>query len=235
VPKLRNLRQPVIAAVDAPGVRRWPRPALASDIRIAAVSATFNAAFARIGLSDCDIGVSRLLPRLIGAGRSRELLLTGRLVDAAKADRIGLVNRVVPGDEMLDTALTTAAQITADSPMGGWMTKEVAWSQLEAGSLQALIDLENRTQIMTTFTRDHSEQVTAFLEKGLRTTPRAGTVRQAARWTLRIPAATSTFEAVADGPRSPPAARLCARARSRDCRIRAIGDTSAKDGPGAGL
>jgi hypothetical protein len=115
------------------------------------------------------------------------------------------------------------------------MTKEAAWSQLEAGNLQALIDLENRTQIMTTFTRDHSEQVTVSLEKGLRTTPRVGTVRQVARWTLRIPAATSTFEAVADVPRLPPAARLCARARSRDCRIRAIGDTSAKDGPGAGL
>jgi hypothetical protein len=167
-------------------------------------------------------------------GPLTELLLTGRLVDAAKADRIGLVNRVVPDDEMLDTALTTAAQITADSPMGVWMTKEVAWSQLEVGSLQALIDLENRTQIMTTFTRDHSQQVTAFLEKGPRTTPRVGTVRQVARWTQRIPAATSTFEAVADGPRLPPAARLCARARSRDCRIRAIGDTSAKDGPGAG-
>ncbi|HEY2265994.1 MAG TPA: enoyl-CoA hydratase/isomerase family protein, partial [Streptosporangiaceae bacterium] len=51
------------------------------------------------------------------------------------------------------------------SPMGVWMTKEVAWSQLEVGSLQAGIDLENRTQIMTTFTRDHQEQITAFLEK----------------------------------------------------------------------
>ncbi len=66
--------------------------------------------------------MSWLLPRLIGAGRSHELLLTGRLA------------------------------------------KEVAWSQLEVGSLQAGIDLENRTQIMTTFTRDHHEQVTAFLE-----------------------------------------------------------------------
>ena len=165
VPKLRNLRQPVIAAVDGPASGGGLALALASDIRIAAVCATFNAAFVRIGLSGCDIGVSWLLPRLIGAGRSHELLLTGRLADAAKADRIGPVNRVVPDDEMLDTALTTAAQITADSPMGVWMTKEVAWSQLEVGSLQALIGLENRTQIMTTFTRDHNEQVTAFLEK----------------------------------------------------------------------
>jgi enoyl-CoA hydratase/carnithine racemase len=165
VPKLRGLRQPVIAAVNGPASGGGFALALASDIRIAAASATFNAAFVRIGLSGCDIGVSWLLPRLIGAGRSHELLLTGRLVDAAEADRIGLVNRVVPDGEVLDAALATAAEITANSPMGVWMTKEVAWSQLEVGSLQAGIDLENRTQIMTTFTQDHREQITAFLGK----------------------------------------------------------------------
>jgi enoyl-CoA hydratase/carnithine racemase len=66
---------------------------------------------------------------------------------------------------VLDAALAMAAEITANSPMGVWMTKEVCWSQLEVGSLQAGIDLENRTQIMTTFTRDHHEQITAFLGK----------------------------------------------------------------------
>lgn len=109
--------------------------------------------------------MSWLLPRLIGAGRSHELLLTGRLVDAAEADRIGLVNRVVPEGEVVDAALATAAEITVNSPMGVWMTKEVAWSQLEVGSLQAGIDLENRTQVMTAFTQDYGEQSAAFLEK----------------------------------------------------------------------
>jgi enoyl-CoA hydratase len=165
VPKLRNLRQPVIAAVNGPAAGGGFALALACDIRIAAASATFNAAFVRIGLSGCDIGVSWLLPRLIGAGRSHEMLLTGRLVDAAEADRIGLVNRVVPDGEVLDAALATAAEIMANSPMGVWMTKEVAWSQLEVGSLQAGIDLENRTQVMLTFTRDHREQVEAFLQR----------------------------------------------------------------------
>src|SRR5215471_18767397 len=153
--KIHRLPQPVIAAVNGPASGGGFALALAADIRIAAASATFNAAFVRIGLSGCDIGVSWLLPRLIGAGRSHELLLTGRLVDAAEADRIGLVNRVVPDGRVLDAALATAAEITANSPMGVWMTKEVAWSQLEVGSLQAGIDLENRTQIMTSFTRDH--------------------------------------------------------------------------------
>jgi enoyl-CoA hydratase len=86
-------------------------------------------------------------------------------VDAAEADRIGLVNRVVPDGEVLHAALATAAEIAANSPIGVWMTKEVAWSQLEVASLQAGIDLENRTQIMTSFTRDHREQLAAFLEK----------------------------------------------------------------------
>ena len=165
VPKLRGLRQPVIAAVNGPASGGGFALALASDIRIAAASATFNAAFVRIGLSGCDIGVSWLLPRLIGAGRSHELLLTGRLVDAAEADRIGLVNRVVPDGEVLDAALATAAEITANSPMGVWMTKEVAWSQLEVGSLQAGIDLENRTQILSTMTGDLKEAAAAFIEK----------------------------------------------------------------------
>jgi enoyl-CoA hydratase/carnithine racemase len=110
------LRQPVIAAVNGPASGGGLALALASDIRIAAASAKFNAAFVRIGLSGCDIGVSWLLPRLIGAGRSHELLLTGRLVDAAEAERIGLVNRVVADGEVLDAALATAAETPAPRP-----------------------------------------------------------------------------------------------------------------------
>jgi enoyl-CoA hydratase len=122
-------------------------------------------AFVRIGLSGCDIGVSWLLPRLIGASRAWELMLTGRVIDSAEADHIGLVTRVVDDDALLDSALETAALIAANSPWGVRMTKEVAWSQLEVGSLQAGIDLENRTQIMSSFTEDMREAMAAFLEK----------------------------------------------------------------------
>ncbi|MDT3440756.1 MULTISPECIES: enoyl-CoA hydratase/isomerase family protein [unclassified Pseudofrankia] len=163
VPKLRNLRQPVIAAINGPASGGGFALALASDVRVAATSARFNAAFVRVGLSGCDIGVSWLLPRLIGASRSHELLLTGRLVDADEALRIGLVNRVVDDGKVVDAALETAALICANSPMGVWMTKEVSWSQLEVGSLQAGIDLENRTQVLTSYTQDRQEQVSAFL------------------------------------------------------------------------
>lgn len=165
VPRMRSLRQPVIAAVNGPAAGGGLALALASDVRLAAPEARFNVAFVRIGLSGCDIGVSWLLPRLIGASRAFELLLTGRIVDAVEADRLGLVSRVVEDRPVLDAALDVADEILANSPTGVWMTKEVMWSQLEVGSLQAGIDLENRTQIMTSMTEDMAEALRAFVEK----------------------------------------------------------------------
>jgi enoyl-CoA hydratase len=165
VPKMRSLRQPIIAAVNGAAAGGGLALALASDVRLAAPEAKFNVAFVRIGLSGCDIGVSWLLPRLIGASRAFELMLTGRIIDAAEADRVGIVSRVVDDRPVLDAALDVADEIVANSPTGVWMTKEVMWSQLEVSSMQAGIDLENRTQIMTSMTDDMTEAVTAFLEK----------------------------------------------------------------------
>ena len=165
VPTMRSLRVPIVAAVNGAAAGGGLALALAADVRVAARSARFNVAFVRIGLSGCDIGVSWLLPRWIGASRAFELLLTGRIVESDEAERIGLVTRVVEDDVLMDEALATARLIRANSPTGVWMTKEVMWSQLEVGSLQAGIDLENRTQIMTSFTEDMGEAVGAFLEK----------------------------------------------------------------------
>jgi enoyl-CoA hydratase len=165
IPRLRSLPQPVIAAVNGPAAGGGLAVALGCDIRIAAESARFNVAFVRIGLSGCDIAVSWLLPRLVGASRAFELLLTGRLIDAAEAERIGLVLDVVPDGQVVDAALELADRICQNSPFGVWMTKEVMWSNLEVSSMQAAIDLENRTQLLTTFTEDMQEAMTAFLEK----------------------------------------------------------------------
>ena len=165
VPRLRSLRQPVVAAVNGPAAGGGFALALGCDVRVAASSARFNVAFVRIGLSGCDIGVSWLLPRLVGASRAYELMLTGRLIDAAEAERIGLVLRVVPDGEVVDAAVEVAERIAANSPFGVWMTKEVMWSNLEVGSLQAGIDLENRTQLLSSYSADHREAITAFLEQ----------------------------------------------------------------------
>jgi enoyl-CoA hydratase len=165
VPLMRSLRQPVIAAVNGAASGGGLALALASDIRIAAESARFNVAFVRIGLSGCDIGVSWLLPRLIGASRAYDLLLTGRFVDAAEAERIGLTVATTTDAELLAVAVERARMITANSPFGVHMTKEVMWSQLEIASMAAGIDLENRTQLLASTTGDMAEAMAAFLEK----------------------------------------------------------------------
>ena len=95
--ELRALPQPVIAAVNGPSAGFGLALALGCDIRYAAEEAVFRVAFLNIGVSNCDMGTSWLLPRLIGASRSHELMLTGRRFDAAEALRIGLVADVVPG------------------------------------------------------------------------------------------------------------------------------------------
>jgi enoyl-CoA hydratase/carnithine racemase len=165
IPRFRSQPQPIIAAINGAASGGGLALALGSDIRLAAASARFNVAFIRIGLSACDIGTSWILPRLIGASRAYEMMLTGRFVDAAEAERIGLVTEVVPDGELLDAARAEAALILSNGPFGVRMTKEVMWSQLEIGSMQAGIDLENRTQVLSSFAGDMEEAMAAFLEK----------------------------------------------------------------------
>jgi enoyl-CoA hydratase len=165
IPRLQHLKVPVIAAVNGPAAGGGLALVLGSDIRIAATSARFNVAFIRIGLSACDIGVSWMLPRLVGAGRAHELMLTGRFFEADEAQRIGLVTSVVPDETLLETATATVEQIRANSPWAVFMTKEVMWSALEIGGRQAAVDLENRTQVLAAFTLDAAEARQAFLER----------------------------------------------------------------------
>jgi enoyl-CoA hydratase/carnithine racemase len=157
IPRLRSLPQPVISAVNGPASGGGFALVLGSDIRIAATTARFNAAFIRIGLSACDIGTSWLLPRLIGAARAQELMLTGRLFDADEALRIGLVTDVVPNELLIDAALAKAEEIKLNTPLGVALTKEGMWSALEIPGLQAAIDMENRQQIMASFSDDARE------------------------------------------------------------------------------
>jgi enoyl-CoA hydratase len=157
IPRLRSLPQPVIAAVNGPASGGGFALVLGSDIRIATTTARFNAAFIRIGLSACDIGTSWLLPRLIGAARAQELMLTGRLFDAAEALQIGLITEVVPQEALLEAALSKAEEINLNTPLGVALTKEGMWSALEIPGMQAAIDMENRQQIMASFSDDARE------------------------------------------------------------------------------
>jgi enoyl-CoA hydratase len=165
VPHLRSLPQPVIAAVNGAAAGGGFALVLASDVRLASTAARFNAAFIRIGLSACDIGTSWLLPRLIGASRAQELMLTGRIFDAEEAHRIGLVVELHEPGALLDAAYAKAELIMANAPFGVALTKEGMWSALEIPGMQAAIDLENRQQIMASATADHREAMRAFLER----------------------------------------------------------------------
>jgi enoyl-CoA hydratase len=163
--KLRETPQPVIAAVNGAAAGFGFALALGCDIRYAAPEAVFRAIFLNVGVSNCDMGTSWLLPRLIGASRAHELMLTGRRVSAEEAERIGLVARVVDGDGLLDAALEAAEQIAAWSPWGIRLTKQGMWAALEMPSERAAIEYEDRQQIMALHGLAPGEAVSAFLEK----------------------------------------------------------------------
>ena len=162
---LRDLPQPVIAAVNGPAAGFGFALTLGCDLRFAAREAVFRAAFINIGVSNCDMGTSWLLPRLIGASRSHELMLTARRVGADEALRIGLVADVVEQEALLDRSLQAATQIAALAPWGVRLTKRGMWTALEIPSEQAAIAFEDRQQIMATFGEAPAEAIAAFLEK----------------------------------------------------------------------
>jgi enoyl-CoA hydratase/carnithine racemase len=162
---MRRAPQPIIACVQGPACGGGFALALASDVRLAGESARMNAAFIRIGLSACDIGVSYFLPRLVGASVASELLLTGRFIDAQRALATGLVSAVVPDAELEAEARRLAEEMLATSPLGLRLTKECLAASLDAGSLEQVIAMEDRNQVLCTQTSDMVEGVRAFLEK----------------------------------------------------------------------
>ncbi|WP_280423945.1 enoyl-CoA hydratase/isomerase family protein [Nocardia carnea] len=162
--KIHRLRQPVIAAVNGAAVGGGFALALACDIRFASDDASFGAVFIRHGISACDMGTSYHLPRLVGASRSAELLLTGRIFDAHEAERMGLVLEVTSHDDLLDRAVAKAEEIARHSPLAVWMTKETMWQTVDSPSLRHALDIENRTQVMCSATGELDASFSAFRE-----------------------------------------------------------------------
>jgi enoyl-CoA hydratase len=165
IPTMRHIPQPIIAAINGPAYGGGMCITLAADLRVAAESAVFNSTGIVHGLTSTELGASWLLPRLIGAANSNDILYTGRRIDAAEALRMGLVSRVVPTAEVLDHAVEMAEGICHYSPYGVQMTKQVIWANLENTSLAAAIELEDRNQIMLGMTDNLPEAITAFDEK----------------------------------------------------------------------
>ncbi len=152
-------------AVNGPAHGAGLGLALAAEIRLAGYSADFSAAFVRVGMSSCDTGVSWLLPRCIGLSRAFEIMLTGRIVKAAEAERIGLVSAMFEDAELQTKAMEMARAIAANSSFVVWMTKRGTWANAETGSLQAALELENRTQILARTTGDLQRAADALIAR----------------------------------------------------------------------
>lgn len=162
---MRRCPQPIVACVQGAAAGGGFALALASDVRIAGESARMNAAFIKIGLSACDVGVSYLLPRLVGASLAYELMLTGRFIHADRALATGLVSTVVPDDELEAEARKLVDEMILTSPLGLQLTKECLNASLDAGSLEQAIAMEDRNQVLCTQSDDLREGIVAFLQK----------------------------------------------------------------------
>lgn len=162
---IRRTRQPVIAAIPGATVGAGFALALAADIRIASKSARFLNGAVKIGLSAGESGMSYHLPRLIGAARAFEIMLTGRAVGADEALACGLVSQLVEREALMEAALKIAADIAENSPFAMQRTKRLMWDNLEAPNLDAALELENNVQTVAMMTEDFREGVNAFLEK----------------------------------------------------------------------
>lgn len=161
---LRSLPQPVICGVNGTVAGMGYALPLACDMAIAAQSSKFvnsihNAA------TGCELGMSYLLPRAVGPQRAAELLLTARAVKADEAERIGLVLRAVPDDELADACLELAKSIMVNVPLGVWTTKQSMWMNENAGSLEQAMEMETRAVFMAQSTEDAKEKRSSFFEK----------------------------------------------------------------------
>ena len=165
VMRMRRCPQAIVSLIHGPACGGGFALALASDIRIAGTSARMNAAFIRIGLSACDIGVSYFLPRLVGVSVASELMMTGRFINAERAERVGLVSEVVPDEKLEEAAAPYIEEMLTTSPLGLRLTKECLNMSVDAGSLEAAVAMEDRNQILCAQTSDFREGISAFLGK----------------------------------------------------------------------
>jgi 2-(1,2-epoxy-1,2-dihydrophenyl)acetyl-CoA isomerase len=159
---IRELEKPVVAAVNGVAAGAGMSLALAADLRVCAVSASFIQAFVRIGLVP-DAGSTFFLPRLVGMAKAAELAMLGEQVSAAEALRIGLVNRVVPDETLLDEASGLASRLAA-GPRSLGLAKR-ALNQSLTADLRTQLGHEEDLQALAIATEDATEGVTAFLQK----------------------------------------------------------------------
>ncbi len=159
-----SIRKPTIAALNGIASGAGAVIACACDIRIAVPTARFSFLFNRVGLTGADMGAVYLLQRIVGMGHASELLYTGDIVGAERAERIGLVNRIVPEDQLMPTTMELARKIAKGPPMGVRMTKEALEVQRSL-NIDAALEWDAYAQAICMSSEDHREGYLAFLEK----------------------------------------------------------------------
>jgi enoyl-CoA hydratase len=146
--RIRQLPQPVIAAVNGPCVGAGFALCLAADIRICSAQASFGNAAILLGLSGAEMGMSYHLPRIVGTSVAADWMLTGRTVSATEAERRGLVSELVEADRLTDRAVELASLIADLAPLGVQLTKRALQVNTDAASLSSALELENRNQVI---------------------------------------------------------------------------------------
>lgn len=160
---LRKIEKPVLAAINGVAAGAGLSLAMLCDIRIASETARFSLAFVLRGLIP-DCGATYTVSRQVGTSRALELMFTGDIIDAKEADRIGLVNRVVPQDKLMPVTKELAMKIAKQAPIAVAMIKQAAHKGVD-NSLEQQLDFESFAQELCLGTEDHKEAVKAFLEK----------------------------------------------------------------------
>ncbi|ETX04910.1 MAG: enoyl-CoA hydratase [Candidatus Entotheonella gemina] len=163
--RMRRCPQPIIALLNGPASGGGFALALASDVRYATPKTRMNVAMAKVGLTGCDMGISYFLPKTVGVSVAAELMMSGRFIDAERSRSLGLVSDVVAPENLAATGRQLAQEMLSLSPLGLRMTKEGLNAALSAGSLEQVIALEDRGQILCASAGHFDEGIAAFIEK----------------------------------------------------------------------
>jgi len=164
VRNIRALRKPIIASLNGTTAGAGACIALASDIRVASEEAKIALLFVKVGLSGADMGAAYLLPRVVGLAKATELLYTGEFISAHEAERIGLYNRVVPGDQLSQTTRELAERLARSPAFALAKTKEMLDRELYM-NLDAALECEAQAQAICMQHPDYREAYEAFVAK----------------------------------------------------------------------
>ena len=163
--RMRRCPQPIIALAHGAITGGGLAFLLASDIRVITPNARINVAMVKVGMTGCDVGISYFLPRSVGQSVAAELMMTGRFLEPARAERLGLVSAVVEAEDLEAEGLALARDMLRTSPLGLRMTKQGLNFAIDAPSLEAAAALEDRGQILCASAGHFAEGISAFLEK----------------------------------------------------------------------